>query len=141
MTAVGSQGVRKFAIPIPGKPKPKNLPTKQVKLWVFTPDLLVSTSALETIEPVRVAKILWREEDIADGEADGLSERLSRQALSEGELVLPDGEVEALMQLLNASADWLPQSARTFGGMWNVGLLERFTQADLKTQESLQSNP
>ena len=104
---------------------------KTLKLWVFTPDLLVSTSALETNEPVRVAKILWQEEDkVEDG--DDLSGKLSRQALAEGVLDL-GGEVEGLVELLKASSAWLPRESREFAG-WRVGLLERFSKADLAVE-------
>lgn len=127
LTAIESQGVRKFTIPAPAT---QDQTQRQLRLWIFTPDLLVSTSALESNEPVRVAKILWRLEDVADGEGDGLAEKLSRQALSEGELNLRDDEIKGLVELLRQSAKWLPEGARRFGE-WDVGLLERFTKADL----------
>lgn len=108
------------------------MPQKQLKLWVFTPDLLVSTSALETNEPVRVAKILWREEDARPDEED-FAERLNRQALSEGEIDLGEEEAELLAEMLRRSGEWMPKSSRRFG-KWEVGLLERFSKADLESR-------
>lgn len=138
LTAVESQGVRKFTIPAATISQFGKEQTKQIKLWIFTPDLLVSTSAIETNEPVRVAKILWQEETRPEGEAEAPSEKLSRQALSEGELSLREDEVQSLVQLLRASAAWLPYGARKFGD-WDVGLLERFTKSDLKVAETVGS--
>lgn len=129
LTAVESQGVRKFTLALP---TPHDQIKKDLRLWVFTPDLLVSTSALETPEPVRVAKILWKTEEPVEGEED-LTARLSRQALAEGELSLSDEEVERLVEALRKSGEWLPRGAREFAG-WSVGLLERFGRADVEAR-------
>lgn len=111
--------MRKFTIPAR---------ERQIKLWVFTPDLLVSTSAIETNEPVRVAKVLWREEDVPDGGED-IAAKLSRQALSEGELALGEEDAQQLVQSLQDSSKWLPKESRHFAE-WEVGLLERFSKSD-----------
>lgn len=78
-----------------------------------------------------MAKILWKGEDAKPGREGDLSERLSRQSLAEGELDLREEEAERLVGLLRESGEWLPKGSREFSG-WRVGLLERFSKADLE---------
>lgn len=122
LSAIESQGVRKFVVhaqPASGV---------ALKIWIFTPDLNVSSSAArEPEQPIRVAKVLWNDCPTPPTGA----ERMNGQTLSEGEIELPNQEVDKLRSCLEASAVWLPQGARIFQS-WNVGLLKRFTRVDVE---------
>ena len=122
LCAMENQGVRKFAVQRSAGAK------STLKLWVFTPDLTVSSSKMASAEPMRVVKVLWQElEDVDTG-----PERLSDMTLSEGELRLQRIEVESLLELLKESAALIPEAAREFQE-WNVGLLERFVTQNIST--------
>jgi hypothetical protein len=115
-----NKGVRKFFVRL------RSPLEKTLKLWIFTPDLTVSSSALSSTEPVRVVKVLWRNEDSSDVAGP---ERLTSAALAEDELRMSDEETSLLCSRLEQSARLFPAGARKFQD-WNVGLLERFTSAD-----------
>ena len=119
LCAMETQGVRKFVVSRPDG--------KTLKLWVFTPDLIVSSSAMERKGPARYMKVLWQESDVVVGN----SERLNAAALAEGELKLQDDEPAMLEESLKLGSLLLPESARRFQD-WNVGLLERFRIEDVK---------
>jgi ubiquitin-protein ligase E3 D len=117
LCAMDNKGVRKFNVSSGDE-------RTALKLWIFTPDLTVSSSVKESMEPVRVIKIMWKEIE-SDNEHD--PERLTTAALAEDELHLFDEEVDTLRAILDNSAELLPHGARTFQDEWKVGLLERFT--------------
>jgi len=71
LCAMDTKGVRKFSV---------RHHDKTIKLWLFTPDLTISSSASKSPEPVRVAKILWRDVSTAE---EGGPERLTAAALAE----------------------------------------------------------
>lgn len=117
-----NQGLRKFVVT-------SRTPSQQSLLvWLFAPDLNISSSAARNDTPLRVSKILWKlaPEQSQDG-------RLNEQSMSEGEIEVPDFELAALRQCLEKSIVLLPESARTFQD-WNVALLERFTMSDAVLQ-------
>nr|POF12717.1 uncharacterized protein CFP56_09869 [Quercus suber] len=121
LNAIDNQGVRKFTVrsSMPG--------SQALKLWIFTPDLNVSSSANdEPDQPIRTSKVMW--EDCTDTAVE--SEKLNSQTISEGEIELPHREVEELRHCLETSAAWLPEGVRTFQS-WKVGLLRRFTRKDI----------
>ncbi|CAK4028225.1 Hypothetical predicted protein [Lecanosticta acicola] len=119
LSSMESQGVRKFTI------QKINGGELVLKLWIFTPDISISSSAAKDAEPIRCTKILWKDDIAAPSESGALN----RQALAEGELELPSDEMQLLRELLAQSAALLPQSAKTFQS-WNVALLQRFTRAE-----------
>ena len=69
-------------------------------------------------------KILYKYAEVPAEESTG---RLNAQALSEGELELPQHEWELLGRLLEGSKGLLPSRARKFQD-WKVGVLRRFTR-------------
>ena len=116
------QGVRKFVVH-----KVAGSTTKVLKLWIFTPDLTVSSSAMGYPEPARFMKVLWQHSEIpAENDA-----RLNAGALSEGELKLQGDEADVLEAFLKRRGELVPEGARRFQE-WNVGLLARFSIEDLE---------
>jgi len=98
-------------------------PPRSLKLWVFNPDITISSSEVRDGEPRRVLKLLWQ-----DCKFDlSTTSELSRAGLSESEVELP--EFNQLHALLRSSATLLPGPARKFGD-WNVALLKRFSRGD-----------
>ncbi|KAM3419143.1 hypothetical protein BST61_g5088 [Cercospora zeina] len=120
LSSIECQGVRKFTA------QSTTSSSQGLKLWVFTPDVTVSTSALDTPEPVRAAKVFWQDCDLSSQDIGALNQ----QALAEGELELPPGEMEELRAKLEKSARLLPSNARKFQE-WNVALLPRFVDTDV----------
>jgi hypothetical protein len=103
-------------------------------IWIFTPDLTISSSSSSPSVPLRVAKFLWRvQPDSTSGDGDTIMRndegRLDRKALSQGHLDLPQEEFLVLRNCLERSAEILPLAAREFMG-WKVGVLERFGRDD-----------
>nr|POF26372.1 uncharacterized protein CFP56_22521 [Quercus suber] len=121
LNGIENQGVRKFIIR-------SQTQTEQVlKLWIFTPDLNVSSSVCdEPDQPIRMCKVYWEEHASCAIKSD----QLNSQTISEGEIELPQSEVDELRRCLMTSGAWLPEGARTFQS-WKVGLLRRFTRADM----------
>ena len=126
LSATETQGVRKFLIHDPSNPSAS---TTALKIWVFAPDLCVSSSASSRVEFVRMAKVLWRDEDTKSGHG----EMLSGSAAAEGEIRLERGELGLLWSCLEKSAGLVPEDGRMFMERWRVGLLERFVVEDLRT--------
>ncbi|KAI7345813.1 hypothetical protein KC354_g14529 [Hortaea werneckii] len=93
-----------------------------LQIWLFATDLMISSSASQTPEPLPVLKIFYKQINVPAEESTG---RLDAQALSEGELELPRHEWELLNDLLERSAGLLPARARGFQD-WKVGVLRRF---------------
>ncbi len=118
LSATEDQGVRKFVVHGPGKPA--------LRLWIFTPDLSVSSSLLSSTDYVRVVKVMWQGVTAPHGG----SQRFNGAALYEGELKLHGDELVSLRRILDESGRMLPEEARTFQE-WHVGLLRRFTKDDI----------
>lgn len=130
LSSIDSQGVRKFTIT-------NTTPdSNALKVWIFSPDINVSSSAAGKPEPIQAIKILWVE-SVASPQDVG---HLNRQALSEGELELPAGEMDILRNALLQSAQLLPDSARKFQA-WNVALLQRFKGDEVEPNQTIQSPP
>lgn len=123
LDAVESQGVRKFIAS-----EHYSTPKEALMLWIFSPDLSVSSSARSSTEYVKVTKILWQD----SSPPTDVTERLNSASLSEGEMILGPGQVDLLRRTLEQSSNVLPENARAFQD-WNVGLLERFTPKDLES--------
>ena len=121
LDAVDNQGVRKFVMH-----RPDSSCSRSLKLWIFTPDLSVSSSVRTSPKPVRVSKVLWQEIESPTNAGD----TLGGSSLLEGELTLYDDEAALLRSKLKQSREMLPEGARSFQE-WHVGLLERFTPGDV----------
>ncbi|KAF2159144.1 hypothetical protein M409DRAFT_30428 [Zasmidium cellare ATCC 36951] len=130
LSSIDSQGVRKFTIT---STSPDDT---ALKIWIFTPDINVSSSEAKDDGPMRAIKILWLESTVSP-EASG---SLNRQALSEGELELPPSEMELLRRTLLQSAKLLPDSAKKFQS-WNVALLSRFKSDEVESVSTAASSP
>ncbi|KAI7196788.1 hypothetical protein KC363_g649 [Hortaea werneckii] len=130
LTSADAQGVRKFKVyrhchATEEEEEETESPTlTALQIWLFATDLVISSSAAQTPEPLPVLKILYRQVNVSAEESTG---RLNTQALSEGELELPQQEWELLRRLLEGSAGLLPSRARRFQD-WKVGVLKRFTR-------------
>lgn len=118
LNSMDNQGLRKFIV-TSGDDSPNTL-----LVWLFTPDVRVSSSESLTPEPARVAKILWKQTP-----AERQQALLDTQSLSEGEMELPFFELQALQRALEDSAALLPEKARRFQD-WNTALLHRFNSED-----------
>jgi ubiquitin-protein ligase E3 D len=123
LTASESQGVRRLLVYSSANADPAVL-----HIWLFAPDLVISSSAAPSPEPLRVAKIMYR-----DGTAEEL-EAVGKLGGSEGELELSTDDWKDLRTKLDDSASLLPESAKMMGE-WRVGLLKRFTAGDLVVQK------
>lgn len=101
---------------------------KALKLWIFSPDLSVSSSARSSTKYIKVTKVLWQD----SSPPTDIAEKLNSTSVSEAELTLGSGQVELLRSALEQSGTLLPENAREFQD-WNVALLERFTPHDLES--------
>ncbi|KAK3713450.1 hypothetical protein LTR37_008408 [Vermiconidia calcicola] len=120
LCAMDTQGVRKFSV------RTHLEDASTLKIWIFTPDITVSSSVMASTEPGRFVKVLWQHtEDPQHG-----SDRLNAASLTEGEVKLRGGEVDMLCAMLTKGGELMPEAARHFQG-WNVGLLKRFTASDI----------
>lgn len=124
LDAMDNQGVRKFVVQEPGSTS-----NAALKLWIFSPDLSISSSIRSYAEYVRMAKVLWQDWNPPRG---GENENLNGSALAEGELRLCHGELGLLRSRMEQSGTLLPEGARTFQE-WHVGLLERFIPSDIRS--------
>lgn len=86
------------------------------QLWVFTPDLICSTS--DDREPRRCMKIFYRTVSDPASKSDTMSDSKVE------ELQLPQYVIRQLLLDLKVSTNILPQSARAHQN-WTIGLLER----------------
>lgn len=130
LSSIDSQGVRKFTI------TSTTSDSAALKLWIFTPDINVSSSAAKDSEPIRAVKILWLDSTVSP-EAAG---KLNREALSEGEMELPASEMDLLRGTLVQSVNLLPEGARKFQS-WNVALLPRFKSDEVDSTPSFTATP
>lgn len=106
--------------PAPPSPdtEPEPEPTPSLLLWVFTPDLVVSSS-LNTRGPTRAMKVFWKRETWAPLQAGEV------EKADEEEVEVVGALFERLERALVESQGGMPGSARRWGD-WEVGLLERF---------------
>ena len=118
LTSMDNQGLRKFVV----TPSPASRPS--LSIWLFAPDLNISSSAAAYDKPLRATKILWK-----SAPAQRQETLLDKQSMTEGEIEIPNFEFEALKNSLEQSAVLLPESAQRFQE-WNAALLERFTASD-----------
>ncbi|KAI7124863.1 hypothetical protein D0869_15857 [Hortaea werneckii] len=130
LTSADAQGVRKFKVYSHGTEDPRSRPHTALQIWLFATDLVISSSASQTPEPLPVLKILYKQINVPAEESTG---RLDAQALSEGELELPPHEWEFLNDLLEGSAELLPARARGFQD-WRIGVLRRFTRDGVESE-------
>lgn len=118
LEAVESSGVRKFIC------HANNIGKREaIKVWVFAPDLTVSSSMRAGV--LRVAKVLW---DYC--EYTGTSDGMNHESPGTDEIELSAHELVELDKLLKEGAFILPESARKFQE-WRVALLEKFSVEDL----------
>jgi hypothetical protein len=113
-------GVRKFHIhPPPSSSTPTSAPS--VLLWVFTPDLMFSSSIPRPhrTDPTRAVKCFFKKQKWAPLQPGEPESATIEDVEFPGELY------EELVKSLIESQDVLPATARKFQG-WDVGLLERF---------------
>ncbi|KAK5127057.1 hypothetical protein LTR85_008416 [Meristemomyces frigidus] len=132
LTAAENQGVRKLSVwTVDG-----NKAVYMMQLWLFATDLTVSSSVTRTPQPVGVVKVLFRQPKLVseDAEHDGRppAGKLNAAALTEGEVELETTEWWDLRRTLELSSALLPPKARKFQE-WEVGLLRRFTAADIQS--------
>ncbi|KAK3116725.1 hypothetical protein LTR53_002634 [Teratosphaeriaceae sp. CCFEE 6253] len=124
LTAAESQGVRRLVVFSAAGGVGKNEVEQVMHVWLFAPDLAVSSSAAESAQPMRVVKVLYHSGVPAEVEKPGGFGDV------EDELELSSTEWTELESLLGKSAKLLPEAARRFQH-WDVGLLMRFTRHDL----------
>jgi hypothetical protein len=123
-------GVRKFHIHAPpSSPTPTSTssestppsPMPSILVWVFTPDLLFSSSISRPhrTDPTRAIKCFFKKQTWAP-----LQPGEPESATIE-DVEFPKKLYDELEKTLDESQDVLPATARKFQG-WDVGLLERF---------------
>ncbi|KAG9188786.1 ubiquitin-protein ligase E3 D [Alternaria panax] len=123
---IDNTGLRKFHIHTPAPPPPsdsnqENEPIPSLLVWVFTPDLLFSSSIPTPgrLDPTRTMKIFYQKQTwqaLKPGEPES----------AQVEDVEFAGDLYAeLEDALERSQRLLPPTAKKFQG-WDVGLLERF---------------
>jgi hypothetical protein len=123
---VENSGVRKFHIrPVslatPATNAGSPCPVSSLLVWVFTPDLMYSSSVPSPgrQDPTRSVKIFYKRQTwrpLQPGEPE---------SASVDDVEFPVQLFGELERGLEESQQMLPPTARSFQG-WNVGLLERF---------------
>jgi hypothetical protein len=105
-------------------------------LWVFTPDLLFSSSLRSPTEvrndPTRAMKIFYEKKTWAllrPGEVEDASVE---------DVEFPLELYEELERVLEGSRMVLPESARTFKG-WEVGLVKRFDVGETDIEKGVEN--
>lgn len=122
LTAVEHQGLRKLIV------NSRNEENRTLSVWVFAPAIRISSSnAGKSI--TQVAKVMWK--GMTRKETALLETSLNSKSLSLGTLELAAADSVLLEQSLRESATTLPVQLRTLQD-WKVGLLELFTQDDLR---------
>ncbi|QIW98108.1 hypothetical protein AMS68_003626 [Peltaster fructicola] len=99
-------------------------------VWIFAPFLLVSSTMSELPQPLSVVKVLWK--PATRQEALRNDEKLSGGGSSTGILELTALDFQELVSCLTTAVGLLPANGGTFNG-WNVALLPRFTQVDVRS--------
>ncbi|KAF2435842.1 hypothetical protein EJ08DRAFT_580048 [Tothia fuscella] len=123
LAAIENSGVRRFVV------EPSTSQSQSsggLLLWIFTDDLCFSSSVdrHSRCDPTRAMKIFYKS-------IDNPKEVIEKNQFSHEQLTFPTNIFEQLKQSLVESAKLLPSSARKFQD-WNVGMLERFGEEDLK---------
>ncbi|KAH6638098.1 HECT-like ubiquitin-conjugating enzyme-binding-domain-containing protein [Boeremia exigua] len=124
---IDNVGVRKFHIHHPPSPTVSTAaatspsPTPSILVWVFTPDLMFSSSIVRPhrTDPTRAIKCFFQKQTWAP-----LQPGEPESATIE-DVEFPAELYEELEKSLDESQDVVPPTARKFQG-WDVGLLERF---------------
>lgn len=117
---VENTAVRKFHIHT-APPTQSEEPIPSLLIWVFTPDLLFSSSIStpNRLDPTRSMKIFYQKQTwqpLKPGEAENASIE---------DIEFPEDLYTELDRALHESQRLLPPTAKKFQG-WEVGLLERF---------------
>ncbi|KAF2270454.1 hypothetical protein CC78DRAFT_528227 [Lojkania enalia] len=118
---IENTGLRKFHVhpDTPSSPSSSaSTPMQGLLLWVFTPDLIFSSSRGRR-DPTRAMKVFYQEKNWMSSK-DGAQESSSVE-----EVAFPREFFEELRRGLREGGSLLPVGARWFQG-WKVGLLERF---------------
>jgi hypothetical protein len=110
-------------------------PTPSLLVWVFTPDLLFSSSIPVTgrNDPTRAMKVFYQQktwQPLEPGEPESASIE---------DVEFPEELFCELRNILGESQRVLPPTARKFQG-WEVGLLERFEVRDLRLAQLSEHN-
>ena len=84
LTAAESQGVMRLALHT--SDECSDHPISMMHTWLFAPDLMISSSAADTTDAIRVVKVLYREGVPAD------LETLGKMGSAEGELEVSEEE-------------------------------------------------
>lgn len=126
---IENTGIRKFHIyptPPPSSSTSPPEPIPSLLLWVFTPDLLFSSStpSKNRTDPTRSMKVFyekktWRPLQLGEPESASMED-----------VEFPEELFEELGIALERSQRVLPSTARKWKG-WEVGLLQRFDKGDL----------
>ncbi|KAF2682438.1 hypothetical protein K458DRAFT_307079 [Lentithecium fluviatile CBS 122367] len=124
---VENQVIRKFHVH-PSPSVSDTNPVPSLLIWVFTPDLFVSSSIPSEggrQDPTRSMKVFYKRQTWAPlkpGEVETVDVE---------DVVFPTGLFEEFVRVLGRSRMVLPEGARRFQG-WEVGLLERFDVGDVE---------
>ncbi|KAH7087204.1 HECT-like ubiquitin-conjugating enzyme-binding-domain-containing protein [Paraphoma chrysanthemicola] len=140
---IENTGVRKFHIhpttsstaTVNGSTESEPTPVSSLLIWVFTPDLLFSSSipSPNRYDPTRSMKVFYQRQTwqpLKPGEPESASME---------DVEFPEGLFEELRHALVDSQKVLPPTARKFQG-WEVGLLQRFDVGDLAAASNDQEN-
>lgn len=143
---IDNTGLRKFHIhPTPVSPasqidpgaqsegdgSPEDIPaTQSLLVWVFTPDLLFSSSMPSPgrNDPTRAMKVFYKQQTwqpLKPGEPESAGIE---------DVEFPEELFHELSTALRKSQSLVPPTARKFQG-WDVGLLERFDIRDVQKQQ------
>jgi hypothetical protein len=123
---IENSGVRKFHVhPASSTSELQEAPVPSLLVWVFTPDLLFSSSINTPgrLDPTRSVKVFYERQTwqpLKPGEAESASIE---------DVEFTQDLYEELDKALAGSQRLLPPTARKFQG-WHVGLLERFEVAE-----------
>jgi hypothetical protein len=123
---IENAGVRKFHVhPASTTTADPETPVPSLLVWVFTPDLLFSSSIRTPgrLDPTRSIKVFYEKQTwqpLKPGEPESASIE---------DVEFPRDLYEELDKALSGSQRLLPPTARKFQG-WDVGLLERFGVAE-----------
>jgi hypothetical protein len=118
---IENTAVRKFHIHTATPRSSETAPIPSLLIWVFTPDLLFSSSipTPNRLDPTRSMKVFyqkqtWQPLKPGEPESAGIED-----------VEFPEDLYDALDDALQQSQRLLPPTAKKFQG-WDVGLLERF---------------
>jgi ubiquitin-protein ligase E3 D len=102
-------------------------------IWLFNKNIaFTSTARTESLEAqsgqdgedeaaIPAVKVLYRL--VSREEADRLGQSITSDVQ---DIALPDAVVRGVRKLLEQSTVYLPENDRKFGGLWSVGLLEKW---------------